>query len=114
MAHFPAEGLVKAQCVTCWLFTLCDTPARRRSANIITANTSQDLPPKDTTIAAIVNLVLMLPMDSPIHNGDDGLTVAVTPDEVFHLRGYQAEMIAESMKANIIVVMDTGSGKTHM
>lgn len=53
-------------------------------------------------------------MDSPIHNGDDGLTVAVTPDEVFHLRGYQAEMIAESMKANIIVVMDTGSGKTHI
>ncbi|EUC48275.1 hypothetical protein COCMIDRAFT_2887 [Bipolaris oryzae ATCC 44560] len=53
-------------------------------------------------------------MDSPFHNGDDGLTVAATPNEVFHLRGYQAEMVAESMKANIIVVMDTGSGKTHI
>ncbi|EUC27892.1 hypothetical protein COCCADRAFT_9637 [Bipolaris zeicola 26-R-13] len=53
-------------------------------------------------------------MDSPSHNGDNGSIVAATPDEVFHLRGYQAEMVAESMKANIIVVMDTGSGKTHI
>lgn len=32
----------------------------------------------------------------------------------FVLRSYQAEMIEESLKSNIIVVMDTGSGKTHM
>jgi ERCC4-related helicase len=30
------------------------------------------------------------------------------------LRSYQAEMVEESLKANIIVAMDTGSGKTHM
>ncbi len=30
------------------------------------------------------------------------------------LRSYQAEMVEESLKSNIIVVMDTGSGKTHM
>lgn len=114
MAHFLAQGLVKAQCVTCWLFALCDTPARRRSANITTANTSQDVSPRIQLSPLLLISVLVLPMDSPIHNGDDGLTVAATPDEVFHLRGYQAEMVAESMKANIIVVMDTGSGKTHM
>lgn len=30
------------------------------------------------------------------------------------LRPYQAEMLEESMKGNIIVAMDTGSGKTLM
>jgi ERCC4-related helicase len=34
--------------------------------------------------------------------------------EPFRLRSYQAEMVEESMHANIICVMDTGSGKTHM
>jgi superfamily II DNA or RNA helicase len=36
------------------------------------------------------------------------------PNAPFRLRAYQAEMVAESMKSNIICVMDTGSGKTHM
>lgn len=31
-----------------------------------------------------------------------------------HLRAYQAEMLEASLKDNIIVVQDTGSGKTHM
>ncbi|PVH94346.1 P-loop containing nucleoside triphosphate hydrolase protein [Periconia macrospinosa] len=35
-------------------------------------------------------------------------------DENFRLRPYQAEMVEESLKTNIIVVMDTGSGKTHI
>jgi superfamily II DNA or RNA helicase len=40
---------------------------------------------------------------------------AVKPEnEPFVLRSYQAEMVEESLKSNIIVVMDTGSGKTHM
>ena len=30
------------------------------------------------------------------------------------LRTYQAEMLEASLKENIIVVQDTGSGKTHM
>jgi hypothetical protein len=30
------------------------------------------------------------------------------------LRTYQAEMLEASLKGNIIVVQDTGSGKTHM
>jgi hypothetical protein len=40
--------------------------------------------------------------------------LSAVPSETFQLRGYQAEMVAESMKDNVIVVMDTGSGKTHM
>ncbi|KAF2027546.1 dicer-like protein 2 [Setomelanomma holmii] len=44
-----------------------------------------------------------------------GLSV---PDDApagqFRLRSYQAEMVEESLKANIICVMDTGSGKTHI
>jgi ERCC4-related helicase len=35
-------------------------------------------------------------------------------EEPFRLRSYQAEMVLESMASNIICVMDTGSGKTHM
>jgi superfamily II DNA or RNA helicase len=46
---------------------------------------------------------------------DDGAAVTSASDiESFQLRSYQAEMVEASMKANIIVVMDTGSGKTHM
>ncbi|KAK8247243.1 hypothetical protein HDK90DRAFT_473913 [Phyllosticta capitalensis] len=32
----------------------------------------------------------------------------------FRLRSYQTEMVEESLKRNIIVTMDTGSGKTHI
>lgn len=47
---------------------------------------------------------------------DDGAAarVASRKDEPFVLRSYQAEMVEESLRSNIIVVMDTGSGKTHM
>ena len=45
----------------------------------------------------------------------DGVAgVSSSRDEPFRLRSYQAEMVEESMRTNIIVVMDTGSGKTHM
>lgn len=54
-------------------------------------------------------------MGSPAENIDDEGTLTVeTADELFRLRPYQAEMVEESLKSNIIVVMDTGSGKTHM
>lgn len=29
-------------------------------------------------------------------------------------RGYQQEMLEESLKKNIIIALDTGSGKTHI
>ena len=53
-------------------------------------------------------------MDPPVYY--DGTTPATGTllREAFQLRAYQAEMVEESMKANIIVVMDTGSGKTHV
>lgn len=47
----------------------------------------------------------------------DGHDQAVTPDvgiNEIRLRTYQAEMLEASLKDNIIVVQDTGSGKTHM
>ncbi|PSN68956.1 P-loop containing nucleoside triphosphate hydrolase protein [Corynespora cassiicola Philippines] len=48
-------------------------------------------------------------------NGDDGpIVTAELKDESFRLRSYQAEMVEESLKSNIIVAMDTGSGKTHI
>ncbi|ESK92116.1 rna helicase rnase [Moniliophthora roreri MCA 2997] len=34
--------------------------------------------------------------------------------ETFTTRGYQQEMLEESLRRNIIVAMDTGSGKTHI
>jgi len=35
-------------------------------------------------------------------------------DQRVRLRSYQQEMLDESMKRNVIVAMDTGSGKTHV
>lgn len=65
-------------------------------------------------------------MTRGVHSCDDTMASAVELDDgasahaadvdaqPFVLRSYQAEMVEESLKANIIVVMDTGSGKTHM
>ena len=53
-------------------------------------------------------------MDSSLQGDNDNEALSALPGEPFQLRGYQAEMVAESMKDNVIVVMDTGSGKTHM
>ncbi|KAF2639248.1 P-loop containing nucleoside triphosphate hydrolase protein [Massarina eburnea CBS 473.64] len=51
-------------------------------------------------------------------NAIDGDNVKATePKDAsprFRLRSYQAEMVEESLKSNIIVAMDTGSGKTHI
>ncbi|KAH0025978.1 P-loop containing nucleoside triphosphate hydrolase protein, partial [Aureobasidium melanogenum] len=35
-------------------------------------------------------------------------------NEVFKLRAYQAEMLAESLTRNTIIVLNTGAGKTHI
>ncbi|KAK0444119.1 hypothetical protein EV421DRAFT_2081413 [Armillaria borealis] len=40
--------------------------------------------------------------------------VDVVQDTTVHTRGYQQEMLDESLKRNIIIAMDTGSGKTHI
>ncbi|KAH7090455.1 dicer-like protein 2 [Paraphoma chrysanthemicola] len=40
--------------------------------------------------------------------------MADLPEEPYRLRSYQAEMVEESLKSNIVCVMDTGSGKTHV
>jgi len=45
---------------------------------------------------------------------NEGTVNARVPEEPFRLRSYQAEMVEESLSENIIVAMDTGSGKTHM
>lgn len=34
--------------------------------------------------------------------------------ETVKTRGYQQEMLDESLRQNIIIAMDTGSGKTHI
>jgi superfamily II DNA or RNA helicase len=54
-------------------------------------------------------------MDFPDSFPNDESASTVGPsDAPLRLRAYQAEMVDESMKSNIICVMDTGSGKTHM
>ncbi|OSX59637.1 hypothetical protein POSPLADRAFT_1149188 [Postia placenta MAD-698-R-SB12] len=38
-----------------------------------------------------------------------------TPDKpVFHTRGYQQELLEESLRMNLVIALDTGSGKTHI
>lgn len=34
--------------------------------------------------------------------------------EQVRTRGYQQEMLEESLRSNIIIALDTGSGKTHI
>jgi len=45
---------------------------------------------------------------------DTLLGAAGKENKPYRLRSYQAEMVEESLTENIIVAMDTGSGKTHM
>jgi len=47
---------------------------------------------------------------------DGAIATPTTPIDMqpLALRSYQAEMVEESLSQNVIVVMDTGSGKTHM
>ncbi|KAL7773560.1 hypothetical protein CFE70_003525 [Pyrenophora teres f. teres 0-1] len=49
-----------------------------------------------------------------MHDDSTATASGASPCETFQLRAYQAEMVEESMRANIIVVMDTGSGKTQI
>jgi ERCC4-related helicase len=35
-------------------------------------------------------------------------------DAIPTTRGYQQEMLEESLRGNIIIALDTGSGKTHI
>lgn len=41
-------------------------------------------------------------------------TIPIVEDGGIKLRSYQHEMLDASKKGNIIVAMDTGSGKTHV
>ncbi|KZT09260.1 P-loop containing nucleoside triphosphate hydrolase protein [Laetiporus sulphureus 93-53] len=44
--------------------------------------------------------------------GDAGRTARTSP--VMRTRGYQQELLEESLRENIIIALDTGSGKTHI
>ncbi|KAF2497347.1 P-loop containing nucleoside triphosphate hydrolase protein [Lophium mytilinum] len=53
-------------------------------------------------------------METRTNTSDGTSVVAGLPNEPFRLRSYQTEMVEASLKENIIVAMDTGSGKTHI
>jgi superfamily II DNA or RNA helicase len=59
-----------------------------------------------------VHVFLMKPLELP--SGGGSLATAEVSEEHYRLRSYQAEMVEESLRSNIVCVMDTGSGKTHM
>jgi ERCC4-related helicase len=50
---------------------------------------------------------------APTDDAHDGGT-ATNGTATIRLRSYQTEMVEESLKSNILVAMDTGSGKTNM
>lgn len=52
--------------------------------------------------------------DLPEAKRDTVVVESFDDDEAFRLRAYQDEMLAESIKRNTIVVLNTGAGKTHM
>ncbi|KAM3074333.1 Dicer-like protein 2 [Clarireedia jacksonii] len=51
---------------------------------------------------------------SSLHSKSGELGSEAIEAKVVTARTYQLEMLAESMKRNVIVTMDTGSGKTHV
>jgi len=53
--------------------------------------------------------------DNPESHLEGGVTITEGfENDNYRLRTYQAEMVEKSLEANIIVAMDTGTGKTHM
>ena len=46
--------------------------------------------------------------------GDNPQEVSDTTPPIFHTRSYQQELLEESLRSNIIIALDTGSGKTHI
>ena len=57
-------------------------------------------------------------LSDDLPDAEKDTVVVKSPDEagneVFILRAYQDEMLAESLQRNTIVVLNTGAGKTHM
>ncbi|KAK5629446.1 hypothetical protein RRF57_005161 [Xylaria bambusicola] len=51
-------------------------------------------------------------IDTPVQETDS--TNSISDEIVIHARAYQVEMFEKSLKENIIVAMDTGSGKTQV
>ena len=45
---------------------------------------------------------------------DDEQVAPVTPQRQFQTRAYQQELLHESLRRNIVIALDTGSGKTHI
>jgi len=45
---------------------------------------------------------------------DDNVAGPSTPFPLLVTRGYQQEMLNESLHRNVIIALDTGSGKTHI
>lgn len=42
------------------------------------------------------------------------VSTSATPPDMPLTRGYQQEMLDDSLRRNIIIALDTGSGKTHI
>jgi hypothetical protein len=47
-------------------------------------------------------------------NSDDTTAQARAQVPILKTRGYQQEMLDESLRRNIVIALDTGSGKTHI
>jgi endoribonuclease Dicer len=52
--------------------------------------------------------------DSEFSMQCDGEPVPSSVKPSFSTRGYQQEMLDESLRRNIIIALDTGAGKTHI
>ena len=52
--------------------------------------------------------------DNEISMQSDGEPVPSSVEPSFSTRGYQQEMLDESLRRNIIIALDTGAGKTHI
>ena len=61
----------------------------------------------------LISLVESISFFRGMNNTQEATTIAETPP-VFHTRGYQQELLEESLRSNIVVALNTGSGKTYI
>ena len=82
-----------------------NSPAHQLSAILL---------PRHTTIAPRIQHTPLLVNMSQASSQDDNTIENDSTTTTIHTRAYQQELLDESLQRNIIIALDTGSGKTHI
>ncbi|ETS77375.1 hypothetical protein PFICI_11249 [Pestalotiopsis fici W106-1] len=83
-------------------------PGSPEDVSSLSSTSYPSTPINENAVTTVVEEVA-LPRSPPVVGDRD-----VQQEAVLHARAYQTEMLQESLKQNVIVAMDTGSGKTQV